>query len=85
MTEQIRVVVIKDENVYIAQCIEVDVAAQGKTPEEAMQRLEIALRAEAAEARENGKTLEDLGPAPEAFRSVYDADVVERTALPLVA
>lgn len=81
MAEQIRVIVLKDEDVYVAQCLEIDIAAQGRTADEAMARLRIAFRAELADAKENGRSIEDIGPAPEAFSMMYDSNVVERTAL----
>ncbi len=34
---------VREENWYVAQCLEVDVAGQGETPEEALQYLEEAL------------------------------------------
>lgn len=81
MADGIRVVVLKDDDIYVAQCLEVDVAAQGATPEQAMQRLKVALCAEEEEARQSGKSLDDIGPAPDAFRAVYDGDVVDRTCI----
>ena len=81
MTEEIRVVVLKDDNVFVAQCLEVDVAAQGTTPELAISRLRSALSAELKAAHDNGKQLADLGRAPESFWAVFESEVIERTAL----
>lgn len=81
MNKQIRVVVLKDENVFVAQCLEVDVAAQGPTAKDAVANLRCALNAESREAIKAGKTLADIGPAPEAFHKIYDHDVVDRLAL----
>lgn len=81
MTEQIRVIILKDDGLFVAQCLEVDIAAQGRTPEEALGRLRTAFYSEKREAAEAGKTLDDIGPAPKAFHAVYESDVIERTAL----
>ncbi len=81
MAEQFRVIVLKDAGVYVAQCLEVDVSAQGATPDEAMQRLGIAFRAEVREAKQNGKSIMDIGPAPASYSAMYEIDIVEKTAL----
>jgi predicted RNase H-like HicB family nuclease len=81
MSEQIRVVVLQDEDVFIAQCLEVDISAQGKSADEAIRRLKVAFTAEVREAKDSGRTVFDLGPAPSSFATMYDANVVERTAL----
>lgn len=81
MAEQIRVIVLKDEDVYVAQCLEIDIAAQGKTADEALARLRVAFKAELADAMECGRSIKDIGPAPDAFAMMYDSNVVERTAL----
>ncbi|RWC13942.1 MAG: hypothetical protein E5W53_05330 [Mesorhizobium sp.] len=74
----IRLVVFKDGDHYIAQALEVDIAAQGDTPEEASRRLGIALNAEARDAKAEGRNLLDLGPAPETVRVLYEDRVVSR-------
>lgn len=43
MTRDFNAVVIKEADWYIAQCLEVDVASQGETEEEAMKNLNEAL------------------------------------------
>lgn len=74
----IRVVVFKDGDHYVAQALEVDVAAQGFTPEEAPRRLGVALDAEARDAQAEGRDLFDIGPAPETMRILYENQVVRR-------
>lgn len=68
--QDIRVIVLKDDGLYFAQCLEVDVAAQGATPEEAIARLKNVLNAEAEELRNKGRSLKDIGPAPEPYRAL---------------
>lgn len=43
MTRNFTASVWREENWYIAQCLEVDVASQGETEEEALENLEEAL------------------------------------------
>lgn len=74
----IRVVVFKDGDHYVAQALEVDVAAQGFTPEEASRRRGVALDAEARDAQAEGRDLFDIGPAPETMRILYENQVVRR-------
>jgi predicted RNase H-like HicB family nuclease len=85
MTSPLRVVVLKDGDIFVAQCLEIDVAAQGATHEEAMERLKVVLRAEEAEAKNNGKELVDLGPAPNAFHAIYGSGSIARDQLKMVA
>lgn len=82
MDKQLRVIIFKDGDLFIAQCLEYDVAAQGRTEEEAQERLEVALRAEAREAKEAGKTLD---PAPAMFHAIYQSNDISRTEVTLAA
>jgi hypothetical protein len=74
----VRVVVFKDGDHYVAQALEVDIAAQGASPEEASRRLGVVLDAEAREAKAEGRDLFDIGPAPETMRVLYENQVVSR-------
>lgn len=81
MAEQFRVVVLKDEDMFVAQCLEVDISAQGKTAEEAVSRLKIVFNAEIEDARVAGVDVREIGPAPDSFHVMYVNDVVEKTVL----
>lgn len=85
MPEQIRVVIIKDESAYVAQCLEVDIAAQGKSVDDALNRLRTVLVAEIREATSAGRTIYDLGPAPETFEMIHDTNVIHRTTMAAAA
>jgi predicted RNase H-like HicB family nuclease len=85
MASPLRVIVLKDENVFVAQCLEIDVSAQGASEKEALSRLEAVLHAEVDAAKEAGTNLSDLRPAPKAFHILYKSNVVGRTELKLVA
>ena len=81
MSSPVRVIVFKDGDIFVAQCLEVDIAAQGATEAEAGIRLQAAFAAEQEEARISGRNFMDIGPAPAVFQSAYDIDVVSKTQL----
>lgn len=76
----IRVVIFKEGDLFIAQGLEVDICAQGSSPEDAGRKFGIALNAEAQEARDKGLSLfEMIGPAPAVFEALYKQDEVSRS------
>lgn len=77
----IRVVGMKDGDLFFVQALEVDIAAQGKTLGEASERFRIALNAEQRDADEAGRDLFDIGPAPASFHELYDDDPIYREKL----
>lgn len=70
----VRVVTFKEGDVFVAQALDVDVAAQGRTLEEANRRLMVVMRAEEEAAKANGRSLLDIGPAPHPFHVLYAND-----------
>ncbi len=76
---EIRVVAFQEGDKFVAQALEVDVCAQGNTPDEALKRLKVALKLEAMEAVSEGRSILDLGPAPQPFHVLYDNSNVTRT------
>jgi hypothetical protein len=81
MSKPLRVVVFKDAGMFVAQCLEIDIAAQGSTEAEAAMRLNAVFKAEVAEAKQKGIDIEEIGPAPAEFHAAYSIDVVSRTEL----
>lgn len=77
--KEIRVVTFQEGDLFVAQALEVDVCAQGKTPDEALLRLKAALRCEEKLAEEEGRSLSDIGPAPQPFHVLYRNNNVTRT------
>lgn len=76
---KIRVILFQEGDLFIAQGLELDICAQGKTPEEAKKRFSIALRAETHEAASAGISLfEAIEPAPAFFHSLYESGNVGR-------
>ncbi|MEO3387889.1 hypothetical protein [Mesorhizobium sp. CAU 1741] len=76
MARTLNIIVFKDEGFYIASGVELDIVAQGSTPEEAMNRLELVLNAEMQEAQSVGRDVFDLGPAPDSIQSLFREDDV---------
>lgn len=77
--DTIRVVTFREGDLYVAQALEVDVSAQGKTAEDAQRRLNVALRREEMDAEQEGRSLFDIGPAPHPFHVLYEAASISRT------
>ncbi len=81
MAENLRVVVLQQGDIYVAQCLEYDVCAQGKTEEEAMKGLRAVLIAERDLAREEGRDMDAIGAAPEAFHEIWRRNEMTRKEL----
>jgi len=73
-TRTFRVVVFKDGDFFIASALEVDIAAQGATLEEALLNLKTSFFAELREAENNGTDILDLGPAPEKIITLFEGN-----------
>lgn len=82
MTESqtIRVVVIRDGDKYVAQCLEYDISAQGSTIDEMQRRFSLTLQAELDYSlREHGKPFANLDRAPQYFFERWDACLTKAT------
>ena len=63
------VVVLRDDDLWVAQCLEHDIGAQAADVDTLMTRLEVVLKAEMKESMAaHGKPFAGIGPAP---RTVY--------------
>lgn len=72
-TNDLRVVVFKDGDMYVAQCLEHDICAQAADIKTLRHRLDAAVDAERDHARQMGKTISDsLAPAPEHFLEMWE-------------
>jgi hypothetical protein len=81
MSAKLRVLMLKDDDLFIAQALEIDICAQGETETEAAMRLQAAIVAEEDEAKKRGRTLAAIGPAPRKYHDLYESCVVSRTEL----
>jgi hypothetical protein len=65
-------IVFREGELYIASGVELDIAAQGKTKQEAEERLETVLKAEIQDAAMTGRDVFDIGPAPASVVSLFE-------------
>lgn len=68
----LRVVIIKDCDQFVAQCLEVDLCVHAPTLDLLEARLDALIEAEREYAQSKGKKLADIGPAPKAFFDMWD-------------
>lgn len=66
----LRVIVYRDGDMFVAQGLEHDVAAQGMDPTAALDRLDATIEAELAMRGEEG--LSKIGPAPVYHQQLWD-------------
>jgi hypothetical protein len=72
--QDIRVIICKEDDVYIAQCLEYDIAAHGSTPDEAKAAFAEAMMRHAVYANERGCRLFDgLSPAPREYWDKWES------------
>jgi hypothetical protein len=69
----IRVVVFKDDDVWVAQCLEYDIGAQAADIDTLNERLNVVLKAELKESIErHGKPFAGIEPAPQRFHTMWE-------------
>lgn len=72
-TNMIRVIAFREDDVWIAQCLEHDISSQGATFQDAMRRLTAAVNAECEYTREkHGEPFANIDAAPEKFERMFD-------------
>ena len=72
MPDQIRVVMFKDGDIWVAQCLEFDIGAQGKDLDQLHARLVIAINLELQESlKVNGKPFAGIDPAPAQYERMW--------------
>ncbi len=73
MTGNIRVLVFKEGDLWVAQCLEYDIGAQARDLDALNIRLCAAVKAEAAESLErNGEMFKGIPPAPQMFHDMWE-------------
>lgn len=71
--EHLRVVVFREGDVYVAQCLEIDIATQASDIPELLERLELTIDAECALSKELGEQpLQGIAPAPNYFHALWE-------------
>ena len=81
----LRVIVFSEENVFVAQCLEYDVAAQSNSIEAVIDRLELTLEAEFSDCESNNVRPRDkISPAPVYYHNLWENQYakLERRVVP---
>ena len=72
--EHLRVVVFEDDDIWVAQCLEYDIGAQGPDVATLQKRFRIALLAELEVSLEKGdEPFSGIDPAPEFYHNLWDS------------
>ncbi len=80
--EQLRVVVYREGDMYIAQCLELDIATQARDLDTLLERLDLTIDAECAASTERGETpFKGIAPAPNYFHGLWEKRSVSLTHL----
>ena len=77
----IRFIVFRDEQIWVAQGLEVDICAQADSAEGAAELFGATVRCESKEMAAEGGSLSDIGKAPDAFFELWNAGDVTRDEL----
>lgn len=73
-TDVIRVIAYREDDAWIAQCLEHDIAAQGASFRDAMRRLTATVNLECEYTLEkHGEAFANIDPAPEKFEQMFAA------------
>jgi len=65
--DTLRVVIYPEDEFIIAQGLELDICAWGKSEEEAFDNFSVLMRLEKGLREKDGGNLSDIGPAPDRF------------------
>lgn len=81
----VRVIVFREGDQYVAQCLEYDIATQARSLEGLIDRLELTLDAEFAHCHETGQEPHEvIAPAPNYYHDLWESRYasLERIKLP---
>ena len=71
--DTIRIIVFKDGEAWVAQCLEHDICAQADNLTELRSRIDATIDAEADRSKRNGKKpFDGIGPAPRHYFDMWD-------------
>jgi hypothetical protein len=71
--EHIRVIVYPEGDLFVAQCLEVDIATQARDIPTLLERLDLTIDAECSLSRDNGaEALNRIAPAPNYFHELWE-------------
>ena len=70
---RVRTIVFREEGMYVAQCLEYDIAVQAPDVDLVLDRLKLTLEAELEMCREEDKDLADcISPAPNYYHGLWE-------------
>ena len=72
--KSVKVVAFREDDAWIAQCVDFDICTQGRDLAQARRRMNVALRQEARITKQkNGKEFVGIDRAPDYFAAMYEA------------
>lgn len=69
----LRAIVYPEQDMFVAQCLERDICARGRTIDEMCDALALTIAAELLECEKRGLDLSSIPPAPERFHDMWGA------------
>lgn len=83
MEQEVRLVVFKDGDSWVAQCLEYDIGAQASNLDDLQNRFIVAFKAECEESlKRNGAPFEGIPAAPKHFHDMWDHKRTEALGTP---
>ncbi|MEO1721342.1 MAG: hypothetical protein AAFR84_02935 [Pseudomonadota bacterium] len=75
-SQELRILVIREAEMLVAQCLEYDICTQAKDLNELKERMDVLIDLECEESTErSGKPFGDIDPAPQYFHDMWDAAI----------
>lgn len=71
-TESLRIVIFKEDGLYIAQCLDYDICAQAETITDLQSNMDHLIELELGEMKESNQ---ELDPAPERFHNMWEENL----------
>ena len=79
-SKEIRAIVFREGDSYVAQCLEFDIATQGGSADEVLARLDLTVEYEFAACERGGQAAEDCIPAaPNYYFSLWESGSIKLT------
>ena len=63
-----RILFLKEDDIWTAQAIDVDICVHGKRPADLLRKIELAIKLEV-----KSNSLDDIGPAPRLYEAMWNA------------
>lgn len=77
MSDELRILIIKEGDMLVGQCLEHDICAQASSLGELQRRMDVLFDAEARLGRNTtGQDFGHIGPAPQEFHDMWESAMV---------